>query len=231
MCLISATTGVSLTTLPPGSSSCQMAHSSGCRGHTYPHRIVKPNVSFVPLTMSSALCLSRLPFPGRYWAEGLHTATYLLNRLPTKVIQVACPHIALFGSAPSYEHLRVFGCACYLNTVATAPHKLAPRSTWCVFLGYSSDHKGYRWLDLSANRLIVSRHVVSDEDNFPLVVSPNLTDLYFLCESGSTVSTVGTRLTTSGTVAPCQPAPEVPPGFESPMAPLPTPAICPGFLP
>jgi hypothetical protein len=24
--------------------------------------------------------------PGRYWAEGLHTATYLLNRLPTKTI-------------------------------------------------------------------------------------------------------------------------------------------------
>jgi hypothetical protein len=43
--------------------------------------------------------------PGRYWAEGLHTATYMLNRLPTTVIQVACPHLALFGSASSYEHL------------------------------------------------------------------------------------------------------------------------------
>jgi hypothetical protein len=52
----------------------------------------------------------------RYWAEGLHTATYLLNCLLTKAIQVACPHIALFGSAPSYKHLRVFGCAGYPNT-------------------------------------------------------------------------------------------------------------------
>jgi hypothetical protein len=70
--------------------------------------------------------------PERYWAEGLHTATYLLNHLSTKAIQVACPHIALFGSAPSYEHLRVFGCTCYLNTAATAPHKFALRSTWCL---------------------------------------------------------------------------------------------------
>jgi hypothetical protein len=70
--------------------------------------------------------------PERYWAEELHTATYLLNRLPTKAIQVACPHIALFGSAPSYEHLRVFGYACYPNTAATTPHKLALRSTWCL---------------------------------------------------------------------------------------------------
>jgi hypothetical protein len=83
-----------------------------------------------------------------------------------------------------------------------------------VFLGYSSDHKGYRCLDLSTNRLIVSRHVVFDEDSFPLAASPNPTNLDFLCESGSTVSTVETRLTTSGTTAPCQPAPEVPPGFE-----------------
>jgi hypothetical protein len=93
---------------------------------------------------------------GRYWAEGLHTATYLLNRLPSKTIQATCPHLALFGCAPSYEHLRVFGCACYPNTVATAPHKLAPRSTWCVFLGYSFDHKGYRCIDLSTNRLFIS---------------------------------------------------------------------------
>jgi hypothetical protein len=56
--------------------------------------------------------------------------------------------------------------------------------------------------------------VVFDEDNFSLAASSNPTDLDFLCEFGSRVSTVGTRLTTAGTVAPCQPAPEVPPGFE-----------------
>jgi hypothetical protein len=174
--------------------------------------------------------LIQASLPGRYWAEGLHTTTYLLNRLPTKAIQVVCSHIALFGSPPSYEHLRVFGCACYPNTAATAPHKLAPRSTRCVFLGYSSDHKGYRCLDLYTNRLIVSRHVVF-YDSFPLAASPNPTDLDFLCESGSTVSTVGTRLTTAGTVAPCQPALEVPVGFEPLITPLPAPAVPPRFLP
>jgi hypothetical protein len=168
--------------------------------------------------------------PRRYWAEGLHTATYLLNRLPIKAIQVVCLHIALFGSAPSYEHLRVFGRACYPNTAAAAPNKLAPRSTRCVFLDYSSDHKGYHCLDLSTNRLIVSRHVVFNEDSFPLAASINLTNLDFLSESGSMVSTIGTRLTTAGTVAPCQPAPEVPPGFEPLVAPLHATAVPPGFL-
>jgi hypothetical protein len=100
--------------------------------------------------------LIQASLPRRYWTEGLHTATYLLNRLLTTVIQAACPHLALFGSTPSYKHLRVFGCTCYPNTTAAAPHNLSPRSTQCVFLGYSADHKGYRCLDLSTNRLIIS---------------------------------------------------------------------------
>jgi hypothetical protein len=138
------------------------------------------------------MLLIQASLPGRYWAEGLHTAMYLLNRLPMKTISAACPHVALFGSAPSYEHIRVFGCACYPNITATAPHKLAPWSTRCVFLGYSADHKGYRCLNLSTNCLIVSRYVVFDEGTFPLAASPNLTDLDFLCEFGPTVSTIGT---------------------------------------
>lgn len=66
-----------------------------------------------------------------------------------------------------YNHLRVFGSACYPNLFATAPHKLAPRSTLCVFLGYSANHKGYRCLDLSSNHIIISLHVVFDESSFP----------------------------------------------------------------
>jgi hypothetical protein len=54
--------------------------------------------------------LIQASLPGRYWAKKLHTATNLLNRLSTTAIQTACPHLALFGSVPSYEHLHIFGC-------------------------------------------------------------------------------------------------------------------------
>jgi hypothetical protein len=75
--------------------------------------------------------------------------------------------------------------------------------------------------------------MIFDEDSFPLAASPSLIDLYFLCESGSTVSTIGTRLTTAGTstLAPHWTAPEIPPGFEPLVAPLPAPTVPPGFLP
>ena len=46
----------------------------------------------------------------RFWAESLHTATYLLNRLPSTASPAPTPHHALFGNPPRYDHLRVFGC-------------------------------------------------------------------------------------------------------------------------
>jgi hypothetical protein len=111
--------------------------------------------------------LFQVSLPSRYWAESLHAATYLINLLPTKAISAPSPHFALFDTTPSYAHLQVFGCPCYPNTSATASHKLAPRSCRCVIFGYSSKHKGYRCLDLSMNRMLVSRHVVFDESSFP----------------------------------------------------------------
>jgi hypothetical protein len=111
--------------------------------------------------------LFQASLPARYWADSLYTATYIINLLPTKVISAPTPYFALFGTNPSYAHLWVFECTCYLNISATTPHKVAPYSCRCVFLGYSSDHKGYRCLDLTMNRLLISRHVIFDESSFP----------------------------------------------------------------
>jgi transposase InsO family protein/small nuclear ribonucleoprotein (snRNP)-like protein len=136
-------------------------------------------------TTTNMICclLFQASLPATYWAEALHTATHLLNRLPSKAVSHPTPHFALYGTTPSYDHLRVFGCACYPNTSATAPNKLSPRSTRCLFLGYSPDHKGYRCLDLTSHRIIISRHVVFDEDVFPLAGSTPPTDLDSLLES------------------------------------------------
>lgn len=80
------------------------------------------------------------------------------------------PYQLLFHQPPDYSHLRVFGCLCYPNVLPTTPHKLAPRSCRCVFLGYSAEHKGYRCLDLATNKVIISRHVTFDEHQFPFTV-------------------------------------------------------------
>jgi histone deacetylase 1/2 len=97
--------------------------------------------------------------PTEFWAEALTTATYLINRRPCRATGTATPFELLFGAPPDYDALRVFGCLCYPNLTATAPHKLAPRSIACIHLGYPSDHKGYRCLDLESRRVYTSRHV------------------------------------------------------------------------
>jgi hypothetical protein len=58
----------------------------------------------------------------------------------------------------------------------TSYSQTGPWYTRCVFLGYSTDHKGYRRLDLSTNNIVVSRYVVFDEAVFSFSTSPRLTN-------------------------------------------------------
>ena len=110
--------------------------------------------------------------PSSFWAEALGTATFLLNRRPCRPRQNHTPFYLLHGIQPDYTNLRVFGCLCYPNTSATTPHKLAPRSLACTFIGYSPDHKGYRCYDRATGRVYTSRHVFFDEKQFPFAAAP-----------------------------------------------------------
>lgn len=105
--------------------------------------------------------------PTTYWPDALATATYLLNRKPCRSRRNSIPYELLFGCEPDYAHLRTFGCLCYPNTAATAPHKLAPRFVACIFLGYPAESKGYRCYDPETRHVITSRHVLFDEVVFP----------------------------------------------------------------
>ncbi|GJU14371.1 ribonuclease H-like domain-containing protein [Tanacetum coccineum] len=103
--------------------------------------------------------------PPTFWVEALHMAAYLLNLLPSSAINNEIPHTRLFKTQPNYADLRVFGCLCYpyINT----NHKLEPRATPAIFLGYPTNHRGYRCLDLNTDKIILSRHVTFDETVFP----------------------------------------------------------------
>ncbi|KAK2355223.1 hypothetical protein QL285_092651 [Trifolium repens] len=109
-------------------------------------------------------------------------ATYLLNILPSKTINFESPLKMLYQKDPSYSHLRVFGCLCYPLFPSTTIHKLQPRSSPCVFLGYPSNHRGYKCLDLSSNKIIICRHVIFDENTFPYAKlhTPQTTTYTFL---------------------------------------------------
>lgn len=49
--------------------------------------------------------------PLNLWPEALCIAVYLINHLPTSVIQWVSPFFKLYGKHPDYSLLRTFSCA------------------------------------------------------------------------------------------------------------------------
>ena len=60
----------------------------------------------------------------------------------------------------------MFGCICYVLVPAPKRHKLEEKSQKGVFLGYSTQSKGYRVYILETEKLIISRDVQFDEGAF-----------------------------------------------------------------
>ncbi|KAM1697211.1 hypothetical protein ACFXTN_028649 [Malus domestica] len=116
--------------------------------------------------------LHQASLPVLFWYHSCATATYLINRMPTSVLGMKSPFEALYNSPPKLDHLRVFGCVCYPSLKPYRSNKLESKTSACIFLGYASQYKGYICYSLRSHKLIVSRHVLFDEDSFPGVHSP-----------------------------------------------------------
>jgi hypothetical protein len=110
--------------------------------------------------------LAQASMPLKFWDEAITTATYLINRTPSKVLNFVTPLERLFNQQPDYSFLKTFGCACWPNLRPYNTHKFAFRSKLCVFLGYSLARKGYKCLEVSSGRVFVSRDVIFDEQVF-----------------------------------------------------------------
>jgi len=115
--------------------------------------------------------LTQASIPTSYWTYAFGTAVYLINRLPSSVLNNESPYSKLFKTSPNYLKLRVFGCSCFPWLRPYTNHKLERRSQPCVFLGYSLTQSAYLCLDRSSGRVYTSRHVQFVEDQFPFSIS------------------------------------------------------------
>ena len=126
----------------------------------HPGKIARLNESFGPSIISCAPCYFKHQCRLHTGLNPFTLSLIFLIYTPTKTLQNQTPDQVLFGTPPTYDHLRIFGCCCYPNLSATMPYKLDPRSAECVLLGFSKNHKGYRCLDLYKQCHHLSSHVV-----------------------------------------------------------------------
>jgi len=81
----------------------------------------------------------------------LLTATYLINHLPTLVLNHKSPYELLYKKSSVYIHLRTFGCLYYATNLQPLT-KFSPRARQCIFVGYPSNQKSYRVYDLTTRQ-------------------------------------------------------------------------------
>lgn len=108
--------------------------------------------------------LKHMSVPNYLWGEGVRHATYLINRVMTKSLNLQVPYEVYKGVKPNIKHVRVFGCVVYAKTESQHLRKLDDRSRTLVHLGTEPGSKAYRLLCPTSRRIVVSRDVVFDED-------------------------------------------------------------------
>jgi hypothetical protein len=101
--------------------------------------------------------------PGRFWAECMRTAAYVINRLQQSKLGFKSPHEMLWKVKPTVSHLKVFGWACYVFVPDHLRSKFEKKAIRCIFVGYDDAWKGWRCCDLTTGKCHISRNVVFDE--------------------------------------------------------------------
>ena len=60
---------------------------------------------------------------GQFWVDAAYAVTFVINRLPTPVLDSKSPLEWIFQKPPDYSCLRVFGCECF-PTLLTRSYSL-----------------------------------------------------------------------------------------------------------
>lgn len=148
--------------------------------------MVSPNLWHHHVVEIDLTLLHQASSPLSYWSYAFQTMVYLINRMPTLILNNVFPYTKLFHQQPNYSCLRTFGCLCFPWPRPYNSNKLLPHSCMYLFLSYSSNQSAYKCFDLFSNKLFISRHVQFDESTFSLTTAPNfaLMSLFLLSPIG-----------------------------------------------
>lgn len=101
------------------------------------------------------------------WSYCALTAGYLINRTPSMLLNGKTPYELLYNKAPPTNHLKVFGCLCYVHNQKHGGDKFKTRSNKSVFIGYPFGKKRWGVNNLETGKFSVYRDVIFCKIEFP----------------------------------------------------------------
>ncbi|XP_019465092.1 PREDICTED: uncharacterized protein LOC109363293 [Lupinus angustifolius] len=123
--------------------------------YTPQHNGAAERVNRTLLNMARSMMRTK-SLPKKFWAEAISTATYLLNRCPTKRLVNKTPEEAWTGHKPTAKHLKVFGSICFKHIPESKRGKLDNRGEKLIFVGYHSTG-AYKVYNPTTNTISYSR--------------------------------------------------------------------------
>ena len=130
--------------LSPYFQSQGILHDSSCVNTPQQHGVAERKNGHLLNTTGALLFQENVP--KSYWGEAILTATYLINRILSRLLDNKSPVDVLKSFYPLFRISngltpRVFGCTAFVHVHSQHRDNLDPRAIKCVFLGYSSTQK------------------------------------------------------------------------------------------
>jgi hypothetical protein len=107
--------------------------------------------------------MSQSDLPPSFWGYALETATFTLNRLPSKSV-VKTPYEIWTGKTPSLSFLKIWGHEVFVKLLQS--DKLTPKSDKSIFVGYPKKILGYYFYNRSEGKVFVAQNGVFLEKEF-----------------------------------------------------------------
>jgi hypothetical protein len=106
--------------------------------------------------------LKQKNLPHKFWGEAVTTAAYILNKCPTKKLNLKVPEEAWCGRKPSVKHFKVFGSLCYKHVPDARRSKLEDKSEIMILIGYHPTG-AYKLYNPVNQKVHFSRDVIVNE--------------------------------------------------------------------
>jgi hypothetical protein len=131
--------------------------------------------------------------PKHFWSYAVLHATYIMNRVPTPVLNNKSPYELLFDVLLDLNELKVFRSLAYASTLSVHRTKLSPRGRKCIFLGYKQGVKGSILFDLVTKEIFLSRNVTYHDHILPYSTTTPITQWKYHTSHNTDTLTISSK--------------------------------------